>query len=79
MTDSAGPIRIIEETPAYWRVAFDYSPFNIVEPPSSTKRLAAAVGEGAKVVEVCTLLSLRLRARGVHRQHRHFELSSSHI
>jgi len=53
MTDSAGPIRIIEETPAYWRVAFDYSPFNIVEPPSSTKRLVsgiASAGYGPTVI-----------------------------
>ena len=31
MTESATPVRIIEETPAYWRVAFDYPPFNIVD------------------------------------------------
>jgi enoyl-CoA hydratase/carnithine racemase len=28
---SATPLRIIEETPAYWRVVFDYPPFNIVD------------------------------------------------
>src|SRR5260221_11827587 len=30
-TDSASPIRVIEETPAYWRVVFDYPPFNILD------------------------------------------------
>ncbi len=29
--DSTGPIRVIEETPAYWRVVFDYPPFNILD------------------------------------------------
>jgi enoyl-CoA hydratase/carnithine racemase len=29
--DSTMPVRIIEETPAYWRVLFDYPPFNIVD------------------------------------------------
>src|SRR5258707_455910 len=28
---SAAPIRVIEETPAYWRVVFDYPPFNILD------------------------------------------------
>jgi len=27
----AGPLRVIEESPAYWRVVFDYPPFNIVD------------------------------------------------
>src|SRR5258707_10599977 len=27
----AAPIRVIEETPAYWRVVFDYPPFNILD------------------------------------------------
>ena len=31
MTESAAPVRVIEETAAYWRVAFDYPPFNIVD------------------------------------------------
>ncbi len=31
MPGSAPPLRIIEETPAYWRVVFDYPPFNIVD------------------------------------------------
>ena len=31
MPGSATPLRIIEETPAYWRVVFDYPPFNIVD------------------------------------------------
>ena len=29
--NSAAPIRVIEETPAYWRVVFDYPPFNIID------------------------------------------------
>src|SRR5213083_1031579 len=31
MTKSTAPVRVIEETPAYWRVLFDYPPFNIVD------------------------------------------------
>src|SRR5216684_474520 len=31
MTESAAPVRVIEETPAYWRVRFDYPPFNILD------------------------------------------------
>src|SRR5213596_169479 len=31
MTESASHVRVIEETPAYWRVVFDYPPFNIVD------------------------------------------------
>src|SRR3989440_1777655 len=31
MTKSTAPVRVIEETPAYWRVLFDYPPFNILD------------------------------------------------
>ena len=31
MTESAPPLRVVEETPAYWRVVFDYPPFNMVD------------------------------------------------
>jgi enoyl-CoA hydratase/carnithine racemase len=31
MAESAAPLRIIEETPAYWRVVFDYPPFNVAD------------------------------------------------
>src|SRR5882672_9334832 len=31
MTDSAAPVRLVEETSGYWRVLFDYPPFNIVD------------------------------------------------
>jgi hypothetical protein len=31
MTESAAPVRVIEETPGYWRVVFDYPPFNIMD------------------------------------------------
>src|ERR1700726_454165 len=30
-TNPAAPLRVIEETPAYWRVVFDYPPFNILD------------------------------------------------
>src|SRR3984885_3779740 len=29
--DPAAPVRAIEETPAYWKVVFDYPPFNILD------------------------------------------------
>jgi enoyl-CoA hydratase/carnithine racemase len=31
MTESAAHVRVIEETPAYWRAVFDYPPFNIMD------------------------------------------------
>jgi hypothetical protein len=31
VAESAEPFRVIEETPAYWRVIFDYPPFNVVD------------------------------------------------
>jgi enoyl-CoA hydratase/carnithine racemase len=31
MTEPAASVRVIEETPAYWRVVFDYPPFNIAD------------------------------------------------
>ena len=31
MTESPARVRVIEETSAYWRVVFDYPPFNIVD------------------------------------------------
>src|SRR6476619_6554954 len=31
MSVSAAHVRVIEETPAYWRVVFDYPPFNILD------------------------------------------------
>ncbi len=31
MTESAAPVRVIEETSEYWRVVFDHPPFNIVD------------------------------------------------
>jgi enoyl-CoA hydratase/carnithine racemase len=30
-SESTKPVRVIEETSAYWRVLFDYSPFNIMD------------------------------------------------
>ena len=30
-TESATPVRVVEEGSAYWRVLFDYPPFNIVD------------------------------------------------
>ena len=31
MTESAGPLRVMEETPAYWRIIFDYPPLNVAD------------------------------------------------
>jgi enoyl-CoA hydratase/carnithine racemase len=31
MTESATALQVVEETPAYWRVVFDYPPFNMVD------------------------------------------------
>jgi enoyl-CoA hydratase/carnithine racemase len=31
VAESASPLRIVEETPAYWRIVFDYPPFNIMD------------------------------------------------
>src|SRR5882672_1968682 len=31
MTESAAPVRVVEETSAYWRVLFENPPFNIVD------------------------------------------------
>jgi enoyl-CoA hydratase/carnithine racemase len=31
MIESATALRVVEETPAYWRVVFDYPPFNMVD------------------------------------------------
>ena len=31
MANDARPLRVVEESPAYWRIVFDYPPFNIVD------------------------------------------------
>lgn len=31
MAEDAGPLRVVEESAAYWRVVFDYPPFNVVD------------------------------------------------
>jgi enoyl-CoA hydratase/carnithine racemase len=31
VAENNGPLRVIEESPAYWRIVFDYPPFNIVD------------------------------------------------
>src|SRR6266853_1098021 len=31
MAESHLPLRLVEETPAYWRVVFDYPPFNVMD------------------------------------------------
>lgn len=31
MTDSRAPIRIVEESPAFWRAVFDHPPFNVID------------------------------------------------
>src|SRR5260370_30677053 len=33
MTEAAASVRVVEETSAYWRVVFDYPPFNILDAP----------------------------------------------
>ena len=33
MAESTSPLRIVEETPGYWRIVFDYPPFNIMNGP----------------------------------------------
>ena len=31
VAESVGPLRVVDETPAYWRVIFDYPPFNVID------------------------------------------------
>jgi enoyl-CoA hydratase/carnithine racemase len=31
VAEDAGPLRVIEESPAYWRIVFDYPPFNVAD------------------------------------------------
>jgi len=31
VAEDAGPLRVVEESPAYWRIVFDYPPFNVVD------------------------------------------------
>jgi enoyl-CoA hydratase/carnithine racemase len=31
VVESAAPLRVVEETPAYWRIVFDYPPFNVAD------------------------------------------------
>src|SRR5713101_8832385 len=31
MAESHSPLRVVEDTPAYWRVVFDYPPFNVMD------------------------------------------------
>src|SRR5712671_4570265 len=31
MPESTSPLRVVEETPAYWKVVFDYPPFNVMD------------------------------------------------
>jgi enoyl-CoA hydratase/carnithine racemase len=31
MAELVAPLHVIEETPAYWRVVFDYPPFNVID------------------------------------------------
>jgi enoyl-CoA hydratase/carnithine racemase len=31
VAEDAGPLRVVEESSAYWRIVFDYPPFNIVD------------------------------------------------
>jgi enoyl-CoA hydratase/carnithine racemase len=51
-TKSAAPMRVIEETSAYWRVVFDYPPFNMLD---------AAIFEGLQDLLARMETSLNLR------------------
>ena len=31
MVESTAPLRVVEETPSYWRIIFDYPPFNVAD------------------------------------------------
>ena len=31
MAESVSPLRVVEESPAYWRIVFDYPPFNVMD------------------------------------------------
>jgi enoyl-CoA hydratase/carnithine racemase len=31
VAESAGPLRVVDETPAYWRVIFDHPPFKVLD------------------------------------------------
>ena len=31
VAESVGPLRVVDETPAYWRIIFDYPPFNVAD------------------------------------------------
>src|ERR1700747_536610 len=31
MAESTSPLRVVEETPAHWRVVFNYPPFNVLD------------------------------------------------
>ena len=45
-TNSAAPVRVIEETPAYWRVVFDYPPFNILDATIFDRPPGSACSDG---------------------------------
>src|SRR6266853_1235967 len=47
MTEAAAHARVVEETPAYWKVVFDYPPFNL---------------EGASIFEALQDLLARMEA-----------------
>src|ERR1700751_143467 len=51
MTKSTAPVRVIEETPSYWRVLFDYPPFNIMDATifEGLQDLLARMGESASL------------------------------
>ena len=71
------PMRVIEETPGYWRVVFDYPPFNVVDADvfqalqdllvrmETTETLRVVVFESAH----SGLLPVALRSDGQDRKH----------
>ena len=66
MTESVAPIRIVEETPAYWRVIFDYPPFNVVD---------ATMFQGLQSLLARMDVSLNLRVIVFESANREFYLS----
>ena len=50
--NTAAPMRLVEETPAYWRVVFDCPPFNIVDADIFQDLKDLLGGKGANLAEM---------------------------
>ena len=66
MAESAAPLRVVEVTPAYWRVIFDYPPFNVVD---------ATMFQGLQSLLARMDVSLNLRVIVFESANREFYLS----